>query len=202
MKFLNNPKLFQTFNVDGVVQLFSAFCKSPFLTRILPRFLMSFALSNSKDLDAVVLPTLTALLKVLELLPDEAALLHIEFLKPYAAQCDDEHVIYKYNDLETLKSLCIKNASLPSATPTKTDSKFSIVNEVVDYQKIPILPTPEELSGKIQSFLRKNRTSAPYKEDELLLFLDTHFRLLREEYVGVRLKPFILTPANRAFAKA
>ncbi|KAF7649472.1 hypothetical protein LDENG_00140980 [Lucifuga dentata] len=50
-----------------------------------------------------------------------------------------------------------------------------------DFRTIPIYPTPEELHQEEKPFLRPNLTSRCYTNTHL--YLDTHFRLLREDFV-------------------
>ncbi|KAM6946973.1 NFX1-type zinc finger-containing protein 1 isoform 1-T1 [Lycodopsis pacificus] len=50
-----------------------------------------------------------------------------------------------------------------------------------DFRTIPIYPTPEELQLEQRPFLRANLTSQRYTNTHL--YLDTHFRLLREDFV-------------------
>ncbi|XP_068568539.1 NFX1-type zinc finger-containing protein 1 [Cebidichthys violaceus] len=50
-----------------------------------------------------------------------------------------------------------------------------------DFRTIPIYPTPEELQQEQRPFLRANLTSQRYTNTHL--YLDTHFRLLREDFV-------------------
>ncbi|KAM4582295.1 NFX1-type zinc finger-containing protein 1 isoform 2-T2 [Fundulus diaphanus] len=50
-----------------------------------------------------------------------------------------------------------------------------------DFRNIPIYPTPEEFQEDHRPFLRPNLTSQRYTNTHL--YLDTHFRLLREDFV-------------------
>lgn len=50
-----------------------------------------------------------------------------------------------------------------------------------DFRFIPIYPTPEEFHQEHKPLLRPNLTSQRYSNTEL--YLDTHFRLLREDFV-------------------
>uniref|UniRef100_A0A3B4AX81 RZ-type domain-containing protein n=1 Tax=Periophthalmus magnuspinnatus TaxID=409849 RepID=A0A3B4AX81_9GOBI len=50
-----------------------------------------------------------------------------------------------------------------------------------DFRTIPIYPTPEELRHEERPYLRPNLTSQRYPNTHL--YLDTHFRLLREDFV-------------------
>uniref|UniRef100_A0A7N6AWJ7 RZ-type domain-containing protein n=1 Tax=Anabas testudineus TaxID=64144 RepID=A0A7N6AWJ7_ANATE len=50
-----------------------------------------------------------------------------------------------------------------------------------DFRTIPIYPTPEEFQQDHRPFLRPNLTSQRYTNTHL--YLDTHFRLLREDFV-------------------
>uniref|UniRef100_A0AAV2M8Z6 Zinc finger, NFX1-type containing 1 n=1 Tax=Knipowitschia caucasica TaxID=637954 RepID=A0AAV2M8Z6_KNICA len=50
-----------------------------------------------------------------------------------------------------------------------------------DFRNIPIYPTPEELRHEGRPYLRPNLTSQRYPSTHL--YLDTHFRLLREDFV-------------------
>ncbi|KAM7422964.1 hypothetical protein PAMA_010818 [Pampus argenteus] len=50
-----------------------------------------------------------------------------------------------------------------------------------DFRTIPIYPTPEEFHQDHRPFLRPNLTSQRYTNTHL--YLDTHFRLLREDFV-------------------
>ncbi|KAM3621818.1 uncharacterized protein V6R79_016437 [Siganus canaliculatus] len=50
-----------------------------------------------------------------------------------------------------------------------------------DFRTIPIYPNPEEFHQETKPFLRPNLTSQPYTDTHL--YLDTHFRLLREDFV-------------------
>lgn len=50
-----------------------------------------------------------------------------------------------------------------------------------DFRTITIYPTPEEFQGDQKPFLRPNITSQRYPS--ALVYLDTHFRLLREDFV-------------------
>ncbi|KAL6112273.1 znfx1 [Pungitius sinensis] len=50
-----------------------------------------------------------------------------------------------------------------------------------DFRAIPIYPTPEEFQQEQRPFLRPNLTSQRYTSTHL--YLDTHFRLLREDFV-------------------
>uniref|UniRef100_A0A3Q3W7K3 RZ-type domain-containing protein n=1 Tax=Mola mola TaxID=94237 RepID=A0A3Q3W7K3_MOLML len=50
-----------------------------------------------------------------------------------------------------------------------------------DFRTIPIYPTPEEFHEEQRPFLRPNLTSQRYTNTHL--YLDTHFRLLREDFV-------------------
>lgn len=50
-----------------------------------------------------------------------------------------------------------------------------------DFRTIPIYPTPEELHQEQKPFLRPNLTSQRYTNTHV--YLDTHFRLLREDFV-------------------
>ncbi|KAJ0068297.1 hypothetical protein NL108_004665 [Boleophthalmus pectinirostris] len=50
-----------------------------------------------------------------------------------------------------------------------------------DFRTIPIYPTPEELRDEGRPYLRPNLTSQCYPNTHL--YLDTHFRLLREDFV-------------------
>uniref|UniRef100_A0A8C2WIA0 Zinc finger NFX1-type containing 1 n=1 Tax=Cyclopterus lumpus TaxID=8103 RepID=A0A8C2WIA0_CYCLU len=50
-----------------------------------------------------------------------------------------------------------------------------------DFRTIPIYPTPEEFQQEQRPFLRPNLTSQRYTNTHL--YLDTHFRLLREDFV-------------------
>jgi len=50
-----------------------------------------------------------------------------------------------------------------------------------DFRTIPIYPTPEEFQQEQRPFLRANLTSQRYTNTHL--YLDTHFRLLREDFV-------------------
>ncbi|XP_049446635.1 NFX1-type zinc finger-containing protein 1 isoform X2 [Epinephelus fuscoguttatus] len=53
--------------------------------------------------------------------------------------------------------------------------------EQQDFRTIPIYPTPEEFHQEHRPFLRPNLTSQSYTNTHL--YLDTHFRLLREDFV-------------------
>ncbi|XP_040890146.1 NFX1-type zinc finger-containing protein 1 [Toxotes jaculatrix] len=53
--------------------------------------------------------------------------------------------------------------------------------EQQDFRTIPIYPTPEEFQQEHRPFLRPNLTSQRYANTHL--YLDTHFRLLREDFV-------------------
>ncbi|XP_041800203.1 NFX1-type zinc finger-containing protein 1 isoform X2 [Chelmon rostratus] len=53
--------------------------------------------------------------------------------------------------------------------------------EQQDFRTIPIYPTPEEFHQDHRPFLRPNLTSQRYTNTHL--YLDTHFRLLREDFV-------------------
>uniref|UniRef100_A0A4W6EBA4 Zinc finger NFX1-type containing 1 n=1 Tax=Lates calcarifer TaxID=8187 RepID=A0A4W6EBA4_LATCA len=53
--------------------------------------------------------------------------------------------------------------------------------EQQDFRTIPIYPTPEEFQQEHRPFLRPNLTSQRYTNTHL--YLDTHFRLLREDFV-------------------
>ncbi|XP_070815806.1 NFX1-type zinc finger-containing protein 1 [Chaetodon trifascialis] len=53
--------------------------------------------------------------------------------------------------------------------------------EQQDFRTIPIYPTPEEFHQDQRPFLRPNLTSQRYTNTHL--YLDTHFRLLREDFV-------------------
>ncbi|XP_007548089.1 NFX1-type zinc finger-containing protein 1 isoform X1 [Poecilia formosa] len=53
--------------------------------------------------------------------------------------------------------------------------------EQEDFRNIPLYPTPEEFHQNHKPFLRPNRTSQRYTNTHL--YLDTHFRLLREDFV-------------------
>lgn len=65
------------------------------------------------------------------------------------------------------------------------DTIFAISNpgeeEQQDFRTIPIYPTPEEFHEEQRPFLRPNLTSQRYTNTHL--YLDTHFRLLREDFV-------------------
>lgn len=50
-----------------------------------------------------------------------------------------------------------------------------------DFRTIPIYPTPQEFRQEHRPFLRPNITSQSYTNTHL--YLDTHFRLLREDFV-------------------
>ncbi|KAJ0068273.1 hypothetical protein NL108_004666 [Boleophthalmus pectinirostris] len=50
-----------------------------------------------------------------------------------------------------------------------------------DFRTIPIYPTPEELRHEDRPYLRPNLTSQRYQNTHV--YLDTHFRLLREDFV-------------------
>nr|XP_040059120.1 NFX1-type zinc finger-containing protein 1 isoform X2 [Gasterosteus aculeatus aculeatus] len=50
-----------------------------------------------------------------------------------------------------------------------------------DFRTIPIYPTPEEFQQEQRPFLRPNLTSRCYTSTHL--YLDTHFRLMREDFV-------------------
>lgn len=52
---------------------------------------------------------------------------------------------------------------------------------VADFRTMPIYPTPEEIHQNEKPFLRPNITSQAYASSEI--YLDTHFRLLREDFV-------------------
>lgn len=62
---------------------------------------------------------------------------------------------------------------------------FTISNlgeeEQQNFRTIPIYPTPEEFALDQRPFLRPNLTSQRYTNTHL--YLDTHFRLLREDFV-------------------
>ncbi|KAM4740439.1 NFX1-type zinc finger-containing protein 1 isoform 2-T2 [Anableps anableps] len=53
--------------------------------------------------------------------------------------------------------------------------------EQEDFRNIPLYPTPEEFQQNHRPFLRPNLTSQRYTNTHL--YLDTHFRLLREDFV-------------------
>ncbi|KAK2915291.1 NFX1-type zinc finger-containing protein 1 [Channa argus] len=53
--------------------------------------------------------------------------------------------------------------------------------DLQDFRTIPIYPTPEEFQQDHRPFLRPNLTSRRYTNTQL--YLDTHFRLLREDFV-------------------
>ncbi|XP_020558865.1 NFX1-type zinc finger-containing protein 1 isoform X2 [Oryzias latipes] len=53
--------------------------------------------------------------------------------------------------------------------------------EQQDFRTIPIYPTPEEFQEDHKPFLRPNLTNQRYTNSHL--YLDTHFRLLREDFV-------------------
>ncbi|XP_061584227.1 NFX1-type zinc finger-containing protein 1, partial [Cololabis saira] len=53
--------------------------------------------------------------------------------------------------------------------------------DMEDFRTIPIYPTPEEFAQEHRPFLRPNLTSQRYTNTHL--YLDTHFRLLREDFV-------------------
>ncbi|XP_042361275.1 NFX1-type zinc finger-containing protein 1 isoform X2 [Plectropomus leopardus] len=53
--------------------------------------------------------------------------------------------------------------------------------EQQDFRTIPIYPTPKEFQEEVRPFLRPNLTSQRYTNTHL--YLDTHFRLLREDFV-------------------
>ncbi|KAG7494034.1 NFX1-type zinc finger-containing protein 1 [Solea senegalensis] len=50
-----------------------------------------------------------------------------------------------------------------------------------DFRTIPIYPHPEEFRQDFRPFLRPNFVSRPFKQTHI--YLDTHFRLLREDFV-------------------
>lgn len=50
-----------------------------------------------------------------------------------------------------------------------------------DFRSIPLYPTPEEFHQDRRPYLRTNNTSQRYTNTHL--YLDTHFRLLREDFV-------------------
>uniref|UniRef100_A0A1A8CEK6 Zinc finger, NFX1-type containing 1 n=2 Tax=Nothobranchius kadleci TaxID=1051664 RepID=A0A1A8CEK6_NOTKA len=50
-----------------------------------------------------------------------------------------------------------------------------------DFRTIPLYPTPEEFHQDLRPFLRPNLTSKRYTNTHI--YLDTHFRLLREDFV-------------------
>ncbi len=50
-----------------------------------------------------------------------------------------------------------------------------------NFRTIPIYPTPEEFHQGLRPFLRPNLTSQRYTNTHI--YLDTHFRLLREDFV-------------------
>lgn len=53
--------------------------------------------------------------------------------------------------------------------------------EFRDFRTMPIYPLPEEFHEDHRPFLRPNLTSQKYASTHL--YLDTHFRLLREDFV-------------------
>lgn len=53
--------------------------------------------------------------------------------------------------------------------------------DLEDFRTIPIFPTPEEFQQDVRPFLRPNLTSQRYSNTHT--YLDTHFRLLREDFV-------------------
>lgn len=50
-----------------------------------------------------------------------------------------------------------------------------------DFRRIPLYPTPEEFHQNHKPFLRPNLPSQRYTNTHI--YLDTHFRLLREDFV-------------------
>lgn len=68
--------------------------------------------------------------------------------------------------MSNIKTLCLSN-------PCAGDQQ--------DFRIIPIYPTPEEFHEDQRPFLRPNLTSQRYTSTHI--YLDTHFRLLREDFV-------------------
>ncbi|XP_047203702.1 NFX1-type zinc finger-containing protein 1 isoform X1 [Girardinichthys multiradiatus] len=62
-----------------------------------------------------------------------------------------------------------------------TDGDDNQGEEQEDFRNIPLYPTPEEFQQNHRPFLRPNLTSQRYTNTHL--YLDTHFRLLREDFV-------------------
>lgn len=60
-------------------------------------------------------------------------------------------------------------------------SSYQGEDDEEDFRTIPIYPTPEEFHQDHRPFLRPNLTSQRYTNAHL--YLDTHFRLLREDFV-------------------
>lgn len=65
-------------------------------------------------------------------------------------------------------------------TETSTISNLA-EDEQQDFRTIPIYPTPEEFHHDYRPFLRPNLITQRYTNTHL--YLDTHFRLLREDFV-------------------
>ncbi|XP_072308696.1 NFX1-type zinc finger-containing protein 1-like [Eucyclogobius newberryi] len=70
-----------------------------------------------------------------------------------------------------------KDTSLIALPPTAEN----IEEDQQDFRTIPIYPTPEELQHGNRPYLRPNLTSQRYPNTHV--YLDTHFRLLREDFV-------------------
>lgn len=58
---------------------------------------------------------------------------------------------------------------------------FDPAEDQQDFRSIPLYPTPEEFHQNHTPYLRPNLTSRPYTNSHI--YLDTHYRLLREDFV-------------------
>lgn len=83
---------------------------------------------------------------------------------------------YRYFFL--LKCILFKNILIHFESPASSNSGEE---EQQDFRTIPIYPTPEEFQQDQRPFLRPNLTSQRYTNTHI--YLDTHFRLLREDFV-------------------
>lgn len=74
-------------------------------------------------------------------------------------------------------TMLIQNAPIPQ----KSTVLISF-DSPENFRNIPIIPTSEELESNTKPFLRKNKINGKY--DSVEEYLDTQFRLLREDFIG------------------
>ncbi|CAF0975352.1 unnamed protein product [Rotaria sordida] len=75
-----------------------------------------------------------------------------------------------------------KRQELLNLTNCKTIIKYDINQPPENYRHLSIVPTVKEILSEQQTYLRKNIVDGVYENAEQ--YLDIHFRLLREDFVG------------------
>jgi len=84
-------------------------------------------------------------------------------------------------------------AAPPAQTPAQAQPEID-ERDLPDFRDMSIVPLPHELLGERDPYLRKNEVHKPWTSGAI--YLDTHFRLSREDFVDVS-NPSIPPPPQR-----